>query len=57
MEKRKNRKRKLLIFGGIGVLLVIILIAFIGGSKDDIISVQTEKVEKRDYYPDCCSYR
>jgi HlyD family secretion protein len=47
--KQKKSKKKLYIFGGIGVLLVaLILIALIGGSKEEIISVQTEKVEKRD---------
>lgn len=45
---KKKSKKKLYIFGGIGVLLVILLIvAFVGGSKKDIVSVQTEKVEKR----------
>ncbi len=47
--KQKKSKKKLYIFGGIGVLLVaLILIALIGGSKEEIISVQTEKVELRD---------
>ena len=46
--KKKKSKKKLLIFGGIGLLLIILLVvAFVGGSKDDIVSVQTEKVEKR----------
>jgi HlyD family secretion protein len=36
--KKKKSKKKLFIFGGI---------AFAGGNKADIISVQTEKVEKR----------
>ncbi len=46
--KKKKSKKKLFIFGGIGLLLVILLVvAFVGGSKDDIVSVQTEKVEKR----------
>ena len=45
---KKKSKKKLLIFGGIGLLLIILLvIAFIGGSKEEIVSVQTEKVEKR----------
>src|SRR5574340_548331 len=47
--KQKKSKKKLYIFGGIGVLVVaLILIALIGGSKEEIIPVQTEKVEKRD---------
>lgn len=47
--KKKKSKKKIFIFGGIGVLvLALILIALFGGSKEDIIAVQTEKVEKRD---------
>ncbi len=47
--KQKKSKKKLYIFGGIGVLIVaLILIALIGGSKEEIISVQTEPVQKRD---------
>ncbi|GAB4299549.1 MAG: efflux RND transporter periplasmic adaptor subunit [Ignavibacteriaceae bacterium] len=45
--KKKSRK-KLFIFGGIGLLIIIlIVIAFVGGSKEEIIAVQTEKVQKR----------
>jgi HlyD family secretion protein len=45
---KKKSKKKLFIFGGIGVLiLALIIIAFVGGSKDDIIPVQVEKVMKR----------
>jgi len=48
-NNRKKSKKKLFIFGGIGLLvIVLILIAFVGGSKEDIILVQTEQVEKRD---------
>ena len=47
--KQKKSKKKLYIFGGIGVLLVaLILIALISGSKEEIIPVQTEKVQMRD---------
>ena len=47
--KQKKSKKKLFIFGGIGVLLVaLILFALLGGSKEEIIQVQTEKAEKRD---------
>ncbi|HKB86705.1 MAG TPA: efflux RND transporter periplasmic adaptor subunit [Ignavibacteriaceae bacterium] len=47
--KTKKSKKKLYIFGGIGVLVVaLILIALIGGSKEEIIPVQVEKVVKRD---------
>ena len=46
--KKKKSKKKLFIFGGIGLLLVILLVvAFVGGNKEEIVSVQTEKVEKR----------
>ncbi len=45
---KKKSKKKLFIFGGIGLLLVVLLVvAFIGGNKEEIVSVQTEKVEKR----------
>ncbi len=47
--KTKKSKKKLYIFGGIGVLVVaLILIALIGGSKEEIIPVQVEKVVQRD---------
>ncbi len=46
--KKKKSKKKLYIFGGLGLLVVIlIIIAFVGGSNEEIIAVQTEKVEKR----------
>jgi len=46
--KKKKSKKKLFIFGGIGLLLIVLLIvAFVGGNKEEIVSVQTEKVEKR----------
>lgn len=46
--KMKKSKKKVLILGGIGVLLliVILLVAF-GGSKEIIVQVQLEKVQKR----------
>jgi HlyD family secretion protein len=47
--KRKKSKKKLYIFGGLGVLvLALIIIAFAFGNKEEILAVQTEKVEKRD---------
>jgi len=47
--KQKKSKKKIYIFGGIGALLVaLILFALLGGSKEQIIQVQTENVEKRD---------
>jgi HlyD family secretion protein len=48
MANGKKSKKKLFIFGGLGLLLVVvILLVILGGSKEDIIPVQTEKVEKR----------
>jgi HlyD family secretion protein len=45
---KKKSKKKLFIFGGIGLLVVIlIIVALESGGKEDIILVQTEKVEKR----------
>ena len=46
---RTNKsKKKLFIFGGLGLLVsILIIIAFVGGSKEEIIAVQTEKVVKR----------
>ncbi len=45
---KKKSKKKLIIFGGLGILLlVVILLVVLGGSKEEIISVQTEKVAKR----------
>ena len=47
--KQKKSKKKLYIFGGIGIVLVaLILFALLGGSKEEIISVQVESVVKRD---------
>ena len=48
-EKQKKSKKKLFIFGGLGILVIaLVLIALLGGSKEDIIAVQTEKVDRRD---------
>ncbi|MBI1939625.1 MAG: efflux RND transporter periplasmic adaptor subunit [Ignavibacteriales bacterium] len=45
---KKKSKKKLFIFGGLGVLVVaVILLVILGGSKEEIISVQTEKVTRR----------
>jgi HlyD family secretion protein len=45
---KQKSKKKLYIFGGIGILVIaLIIIAFVGGSKDDIVAVQVEKVIKR----------
>ena len=47
--KKKKSKKKIIIFSVIGALVIaLILFAFLGGSKENIIQVQTEKVDKRD---------
>ncbi len=46
--KQKKSKKKLFIFGGLGLIVVILLVmTLFGGSKEDIIQVQVEKVQKR----------
>lgn len=46
--KRKKSRKKLYIFGGLGLLvLILVIVALAGGSKENIILVQTEKVAKR----------
>ncbi len=48
MANGKKNKKKLFIFGGLGLLVVIILLLVVfGGDKENIVTVQTEKVEKR----------
>lgn len=48
MANGKKSKKKLFIFGGLGLLLlVVILLVVLGGSKEEIVTVQTEKVERR----------
>jgi HlyD family secretion protein len=45
---RKKSKKKLFIFGGLGLLvLILIIIVLFSGSKENIILVQIEKVQKR----------
>lgn len=47
-QRRKNSKKKYFIFGGIGLLLVVIAVLVITNSDNEkISSVQTETVEKR----------
>jgi HlyD family secretion protein len=46
-DKKKSRK-KLFIFGGLALLIiVIVIISIVQGSKEEVITVQTEKVIKR----------
>ncbi len=45
---KKNNKKKFLIFGGLGLLVIVVaMLVIFGGDKEEIITVQTEKVEKR----------
>ncbi len=45
---KKKSKKKLFIFGGLGLLLlIVILLVLFSGDKEKIVSVQTEKVQKR----------
>ncbi|MCB9250494.1 MAG: efflux RND transporter periplasmic adaptor subunit [Ignavibacteriales bacterium] len=47
-SNRKKSKKKLFIFGGLGLLLAIIVgLTLFSGDKETIVSVQTEKVMKR----------
>jgi len=46
--KQKKSKKKLYIFGGLALLVVaLVLVVIFQGNKEEIINVQTEKVEKR----------
>ncbi|MBU1098997.1 MAG: efflux RND transporter periplasmic adaptor subunit [Bacteroidetes bacterium] len=46
--KSKKSKKKLFIFGGIALLVVVLIVVVIAGSnKEEILTVNTEKVEKR----------
>lgn len=48
MANGKKSKKKLFIFGGLGLLLLVVLLLVVfSGNKEDIVTVQTEKVEKR----------
>ncbi|PKL83004.1 MAG: efflux RND transporter periplasmic adaptor subunit [Ignavibacteriae bacterium HGW-Ignavibacteriae-3] len=48
MANGKKSKKKLFIFGGLGLLLVVVLVlVIVSGNKEEVIVVQTEKVEKR----------
>ena len=45
---KKKSKKKIYIFSAIGVVLIaLILMALLGGSKEEIVPVQVEKVMKR----------
>ncbi len=47
--KRKKSKKKVIVFGLIGLLLVVVIgVIVLGGDQEKIITVQTEKVEKKD---------
>lgn len=45
---RKKSKKKLIVFGGLGLLLLVVILAVVfSGDKENIVSIQTEKVVKR----------
>ncbi|MHC1736973.1 MAG: efflux RND transporter periplasmic adaptor subunit [Ignavibacteriaceae bacterium] len=45
---KKKSKKKLIIFGGLGLLVLVLIIVVIAqGNKEEIITVITEKVQKR----------
>lgn len=47
-SKGKKSKKKLFVFGGLGLLLlVVVLLVLFSGDKEKIVTVETEKVEKR----------
>ncbi|MDE3056930.1 MAG: efflux RND transporter periplasmic adaptor subunit [Bacteroidota bacterium] len=48
MANNKKSKKKLFIFSGIGVVvLILVLVVLLGSKRENIISVQTEKVSRR----------
>ncbi len=48
MANNKKSKKKLFIFSGIGVVvLILVLVVLLGSKRENIISVQTEKVARR----------
>ncbi len=48
MANGKKNKKKIFIFSGIGaVIIALVLVIVLGGKKENIISVQTEKVSKK----------
>jgi HlyD family secretion protein len=48
MANGKKNKKKLFIFSGIGVLaVVLVLVVVLGSKKENIVTVQTEKVARR----------
>ncbi|MCK9407704.1 MAG: efflux RND transporter periplasmic adaptor subunit [Bacteriovoracaceae bacterium] len=48
MANGKKNKKKLFIFSGIGVVaIVLVLVVVLGSKKENIITVQTEKVNRR----------
>lgn len=48
MSKDNNKKKRIFIFGGIGFLIIaVVLIVILQGNQQEIITVQTEKVQRR----------
>ncbi len=47
-NKSKKSKKKIYLFSGIGaVVLILVLVVVFGGNKEKIISVQTEKIQRK----------
>lgn len=45
---KKKSKKKLIVFGGIGIVVIaLVLLVIFQGSKEEIVTVQTEKSQKR----------
>lgn len=45
---KKKSKKKLIVFGGIGIVVIaLVLLVIFQGSKEEIVTVQTEKSKKR----------
>jgi HlyD family secretion protein len=48
MANGKKNKKKIFIFSGIGVVaIILILVVVLGGKKENIVTVQTEKIGRR----------
>lgn len=46
---KKSKKKRIIILSIIGVVLIaLVAVVFLGSDRERVITVQTEKVEKRD---------
>lgn len=47
-NNKKNNKKRIFIFGGLGfIIIAVVLIVILQGNQQEIITVQTEKVQRR----------